>query len=150
MKIELKPCPFCGGTDIQMGTYEVMPDCEIMCRDCRCILSAEVSWRDENGEVMSLEEHAKLRLQSYGIGGQKLTDTVNHPAHYTQGGIECIEAIKAATVGLEGIEAVCMGNAIKYIWRWKQKNGIEDLKKAIWYINKLIEEKEDKNVSEKV
>lgn len=79
-----------------------------------------------------------------------MTDTVNHPAHYTQGGIECIEAIKAATVGLEGIEAVCMGNAIKYIWRWKQKNGIEDLKKAIWYINKLIEEKEDKNVSEKV
>ena len=77
-------------------------------------------------------------------------DMVNHPSHYTQGGIECIEAIKAATVGLEGIEAVCMGNAIKYIWRWKQKNGIEDLKKAIWYINKLIEEKEDKNVGEKV
>ena len=79
-----------------------------------------------------------------------MSDNVNHPAHYTQGGIECIEAIKAATVGLEGIEAVCMGNAIKYIWRWKQKNGTEDLKKAIWYINKLIEEKEDKNVSEKV
>ena len=71
------------------------------------------------------------------------TDAVNHPPHYTQGGIECIEAIKAATVGLEGIEAVCTGNAIKYIWRWKQKNGTEDLKKAIWYINKLIEEKED-------
>ena len=56
-KTELKPCPFCGGTDIQMGTYEVMPDCEIMCRDCRCILSTEVSWRDENNEVMSIEEH---------------------------------------------------------------------------------------------
>lgn len=79
-----------------------------------------------------------------------MNDTVNHPAYYTQGGIECIEAIKAATVGLEGIEAVCTGNAIKYIWRWKQKNGTEDLRKAIWYINKLIEEKEDKNVSEKV
>lgn len=72
-----------------------------------------------------------------------MRDNVNHPAHYTQGGIECIEAIEAATVGLEGIEAVCAGNAIKYIWRWKQKNGIEDLKKAIWYINKLIKEKED-------
>lgn len=79
-----------------------------------------------------------------------MNDPVNHPPHYTQGGMECIEAIKAATVGLEGIEAVCTGNAIKYIWRWKQKNGTEDLKKAIWYINKLIEEKEDKNVSEKV
>lgn len=79
-----------------------------------------------------------------------MNDPVNHPPHYTQGGMECIEAIKAATVGLEGIEAVCTGNAIKYIWRWKQKNGTQDLKKAIWYINKLIEEKEDKNVSEKV
>lgn len=73
-----------------------------------------------------------------------MRDNVNHPAHYTQGGIECIEAIKAATVGLEGIEAVCTGNAIKYLWRWKQKNGTEDLKKAIWYINKLIEEIEEK------
>lgn len=72
-----------------------------------------------------------------------MNDTVNHPAYYTQGGIECIEAIKAATVGLEGIEAVCTGNAIKYIWRWKQKNGTEDLKKARWYIERLIKEVED-------
>lgn len=77
-------------------------------------------------------------------------DTVNHPAHYTQGGIECIDAIEAAVNELSGIEAVCTGNAIKYLWRWKQKNGTEDLKKAIWYINKLIEEKEDKNVGEQV
>lgn len=79
-----------------------------------------------------------------------MNDNVNHPAHYTQGGIECIEAIEAAVNELSGIEAVCTGNAIKYLWRWKSKNGTEDLKKAIWYINKLIEEKEDKNVSEKV
>ena len=61
-------------------------------------------------------------------------DMVNHPSHYTQGGIECIDAIKAATVGLEGIEAVCTGNAIKYMWRWKHKNGAEDIRKAIWYL----------------
>jgi hypothetical protein len=67
-------------------------------------------------------------------------DMVNHPAHYTAGGIECIDALKAATVGLEGIEAVCTANAIKYLWRWKNKNGVEDLKKSIWYINRLIEE----------
>lgn len=79
-----------------------------------------------------------------------MSDNINHPAHYTQGGIECIDAIAAAVTGLQGIEAVCTGNAIKYLWRWKQKNGAEDLRKAIWYINKLIEEKEDKNVSEKV
>ncbi len=69
-----------------------------------------------------------------------MSDNVNHPSHYTQGGIECIEALEAATVNLKGIEAVCTANAIKYLWRWKEKNGKEDLKKAIWYIKKLIEE----------
>lgn len=68
-----------------------------------------------------------------------MSDNINHPAHYTQGGIECIDAIEAAVSELSGIDAVCTGNAIKYLWRWKQKNGIEDLKKARWYINRLIE-----------
>lgn len=67
-------------------------------------------------------------------------DSVNKPAHYNQGGIECIDAIKAAVIGLEGIEAVCTANAIKYLWRWKHKNGVEDLRKAVWYINRLIED----------
>jgi hypothetical protein len=67
-------------------------------------------------------------------------DMVNHPPHYTQGGIECIDAIKAATEGLDGFEGYCTGNAIKYLWRWKHKNGIEDLKKADWYIRKLANE----------
>ena len=69
-----------------------------------------------------------------------MSDNVNHPSHYTQGRIECIEALEAATVNLKGIEAVCTANAIKYLWRWKEKNGKEDLKKAIWYIKKLIGE----------
>lgn len=62
---------------------------------------------------------------------------VNHPSHYNQGGIECIDAIKAATANLTGEEAFCTGNALKYLWRWKEKNGIEDLDKAIWYINRI-------------
>ena len=66
-------------------------------------------------------------------------DMVSHPPHYTAGGIECIDALEAATEGLEGIEAVCTANAIKYLWRWKRKNGIEDLKKAEWYIDRLIQ-----------
>jgi len=69
---------------------------------------------------------------------QRKTDVVNHPSHYTQGGIECIDALASATVNLKGIEAVCTANAIKYLWRWKEKNGVEDLKKANWYINRLI------------
>lgn len=69
-----------------------------------------------------------------------MADNVNHPVHYTQGGIECIDALKAATAGLEGIEAVCTANAIKYLWRWKHKNGIEDIDKAIWYLERLRKE----------
>lgn len=67
-----------------------------------------------------------------------MSDTINHPAHYTAGAIECIDAIAAATEGLNGIEAVCTANAIKYLWRWKRKNGTEDLQKAIWYIERLL------------
>ena len=70
-------------------------------------------------------------------------DMVNHPSHYTQGGIECIDALKAATVSKTGIEAVCTANAIKYLWRYEEKNGIEDVKKARWYINRLIKELEN-------
>ena len=67
-------------------------------------------------------------------------DNVNHPSHYTQGAIECIDAIKEATKGLFGVEAVCTGNIIKYVWRWKFKNGVEDLYKADWYLQRLIKE----------
>ena len=68
-------------------------------------------------------------------------EEVNHPAHYTAGTVECIEAITAATVGLEGIEAVCTANVIKYLWRWKMKGGVTDLEKARWYLDRLITEK---------
>ena len=73
-----------------------------------------------------------------------MTDMVNHPSHYTQGGIECIDAIKAATVGKTGIEAVCVANVIKYLWRYEEKNGPEDVKKARWYLERLINELENK------
>ena len=69
-------------------------------------------------------------------------DNVNHPKHYTQGGIECIDAIKAATVGKSGIEAVCVANIVKYLWRYEEKNGVEDVKKARWYLERLISELE--------
>jgi hypothetical protein len=71
-----------------------------------------------------------------------IQDAVNHPSHYTQGKIECIDAIEESTKGLLGIAAVCVANVIKYIWRYKFKNGIEDLKKARWYLDKLIDHEE--------
>lgn len=74
-------------------------------------------------------------------------DMVSHPKHYTQGGIECIDALKAATVGKRGIEAVCVANVIKYLWRYEEKNGIEDIRKAKWYIERLLMELEESQQS---
>lgn len=75
-------------------------------------------------------------------------DLVNHPPHYkSESGLETIDVIVAFTQGLEGAEAVYTGNIIKYICRWKKKNGLQDLKKAQWYLNHLIEiVKENENV----
>ena len=75
---------------------------------------------------------------------ENVPDMVNHPKHYTQGGIECIDALKAATVGKRGIEAVCVANVIKYLWRYEEKNGIEDVRKAKWYIERLLKEMGEK------
>jgi hypothetical protein len=58
-----------------------------------------------------------------------MSDNVNHPSHYTAGKIECIDAIEAATEDLTGFEGMLTGNTLKYLWRWKKKNGVEDLKK---------------------
>lgn len=73
-------------------------------------------------------------------------DPVNHPNHYqSESGLEVIDAIRAFTEDCQGIEGYYTGNAIKYICRWKKKNGLEDLKKARVYLNWLIEHEEKKN-----
>lgn len=70
-------------------------------------------------------------------------DAVQHPSHYTQGGIECIEAIRASMTA-DGFCDYCKGNIIKYIWRWRDKGGVEDLKKASVYLDWLINAAEGK------
>lgn len=66
-------------------------------------------------------------------------DMVAHPPHYqSKKGIEVIDVIEAYTEDLKGIEASDTANIIKYICRWKHKNGLEDLEKAQWYLNHLI------------
>lgn len=66
-------------------------------------------------------------------------DNVNHPAHYAgHGGVECIEAIQAS-MSAEAFAGYCKGNVLKYLWRYTEKGGAEDLEKAKWYLNKLIE-----------
>lgn len=61
------------------------------------------------------------------------------PSHYTSGKVECIDAIDAALAHLtDGREAFYTAQVIKYVWRWKLKNGVEDLRKAKWYLERLI------------
>lgn len=64
---------------------------------------------------------------------------VSHPNHYNSGKFEVIDIIEEFTKDLKGIEAVDTGNAIKYVLRWHKKNGVQDLKKAIWYLTHLVE-----------
>lgn len=70
-------------------------------------------------------------------GGIK-DNPVTHPSHYTQGGIECIDAMVSA-FGKDAVEVFCLLNAFKYLWRTEHKNGSQDLEKAIWYLKKRLE-----------
>ena len=72
-----------------------------------------------------------------------MTDMVNHPPHYTDGGIETIDFIRAK-LGDEGFASYCRGNAIKYLSRvGKKGNPIEDARKAEWYVTRLAETLEE-------
>src|SRR5690554_132511 len=101
----------------------------------------------EGGEEMSStacddqwnEERADAIGQN---GGEGLHYDAINPSHYRQGGVECIDALDAATIGKAGIEAVCTANIIKYLWRYESKNGVEDVRKARWYLDRLLRELE--------
>ena len=69
----------------------------------------------------------------------QVPDLVNHPPHYTQGGIECIDAIRAS-MSKDQFLGYCKGNSLKYQWRYEAKGGVEDLKKAKWYLDRMIQE----------
>ena len=99
--------------------------------------------RDGNGNVLDIQ--MKEPGESFNsCRARNGLDMVNHPSHYkAKNGMEVIDVIEAFTANLEGYEATHTGNVIKYICRWKEKNGLEDLKKAQWYLNRLI-----KNIEE--
>lgn len=72
-----------------------------------------------------------------------MIDKIN-PDYYNDRAIPCIDCLKAATVNKPPFEAVCVSNVIKYLWRYEEKGGIEDVKKAGWYLNRLLKELADK------
>lgn len=94
------------------------------------LLTSDMWWHSD-GEWKRVPEDV-LCKQSKGA-----EDNVNSPSHYNQSGIECIDAIKAS-LG-DGYQDYCKGNVMKYLWRYKYKNGIEDLNKAQWYLNSMVE-----------
>lgn len=112
--------------------------------------TGDVLWFDEEKGVLSnfkkgtsayFKDISELQelIDSY-IVPYTEPDPVNHPSHYaeSENGIECIDAMIAA-YGKESVMAFCKCNAFKYLFRFEKKNGIEDLKKAQWYLNKYIE-----------
>lgn len=92
-----------------------------------------------------LKEWVYRPIDAGDLGGCiKSDDSVNHPDHYTQNGYECID-IMLATQGIDAVKSFCICNAFKYIYRHRNKNHIEDIKKAIWYLNKFVELEESNN-----
>jgi len=72
-----------------------------------------------------------------------IKEEVNHPKRYSNGKYECIEVMKDV-FGNEFVKNFCIGNSFKYIWRNEHKNGVEDIKKAVFYLNYYIDMEEKK------
>lgn len=126
------PLLFVGNKGCRVGMSCL--NCPIRAKDKDCL------------QFIADHQQEAIELMGWELVGEDTPDSsVDHPSHYNVGKIECIDAIAAATAGLEGMEAVCTGNALKYIWRWKHKNGAEDVKKAIWYLGFLLKEIEDEH-----
>ena len=132
------------------------PDSQVSdCNEYEPIRTYSATTVSSSAEDASNETTAKIFLNHapyYTPAGEvpaiTKPDMVNHPNHYTQGGIECIKAIEAS-MPPDGFQDYCKGNVLKYVWRFRQKNGLEDLKKARVYLNWMIEslEKECGNAS---
>ena len=84
--------------------------------------------------------HAAMAELRHDCDKGTTTDAVAHPAHYTQGGIECIDAMESALTHAEFV-GYLRANVLKYIWRYDRKGApVEDLRKAAWYLDRLTRE----------
>lgn len=98
----------------------------------------------KEGYIVTLNNGDMAQIaKEYIVPLQKEDDNINHPHRYTKGKIECIDAIESAVSDLNGFEGLCIGNVIKYCWRWKEKEQVASLKKARWYLNHLIAKLEE-------
>lgn len=98
-----------------------------------------------NIKIRNLASRIEELEEAIEKGPNMKNDNVNSPNHYRQGGIECIEAIKAS-MSQHGFRDYLKGNVMKYIWRYEHKGkAVEDIKKAIWYLNRLKDELYEQN-----
>ena len=121
--------------------YRWCKECPMFEHEKGCIFERGDNWVEKalkrDPENFSVEETEEQQ------SAPAADDPVNHPPHYTAGGIECIDAIEAAlTCQKDPMQAWLTGQVLKYLWRWPMKNGTEDLKKAQFYLNRLVEKAE--------
>lgn len=108
-------------------------DCNTTCKECWKNAVKDIKFKDDIEVVLPLEKAPK----------ELIDNVINHPSHYTQGKYEVIDYIEDK-LSKEELQGYCVGNVLKYISRFKHKNGLEDLKKAEWYLNRLITNMEGK------
>ena len=97
--------------------------------------------------VQGIEDICKVLEISKGdifMNEKDKKEMVNHPKHYNMGKYECLDVVKELIKDMKGIEATLFFNAFKYLWRYKQKNGLQDLKKCEFYLKELISLNENK------
>lgn len=112
--------------------YNNLDDCTIECATCA---EGVKKWLAQPCEGSNNGQNAPTVNNK--------VDIINKPSHYVKNGMECIDFIKVITGDLAPYEAYCLGNVIKYLWRFKAKNGITDLDKAIRYIEFLKSAQKD-------
>lgn len=137
---------------------DTMETCGIISKENECPLFKFIKHRSDGCDFAAFDDDdlnnvynvmlaAKDMITVRGVANDSYInklDMVNHPSHYNQGNVECIDAMAAATVNKHGIEAICVSNVIKYLFRYETKNGLEDVRKAQFYLNRLIKELENK------
>ena len=105
-----------------------------ICKTCRKDFQGEHGLAVHRGRVHTVGRKVELPVTPE---GNKI-DMVNSPPHYNTGAVECIEAIRASMSGIQ-YRGYMKGCVMKYLWRWEHKGGVEDLKKAQWYLGQLIQ-----------
>lgn len=141
MEASLKNCTTCKHQQDKTSIDDVADEC-FPCVYNKSKLGYYPNWEpiEDNAWV-----EKEMGWQGYTEIKTVKQDNVNSPKHYTTGGIETIDYIKAK-LGVDGTINYCMGNVMKYTSRWQDKNGLEDLKKAQWYLNYAINLMKDNNV----